>query len=570
MFLDPNSSANGTSGNPIAKKIATKIAKTNEKTKSAKKTSAKRVAEVVSLPPMDETPIIIPTYHRTKDMDAVISIGLNGILKEKLKRGSLYGSGFYASRSLSSHLRSNMTMYGGYMLETFVDIRGFISVDETLAKKVWGAKHTIKDQLSHYDLTTKSNPSVATKIADYSAKVMTEWAAAKKVVDVDVRRFISSLDLQKKVPGFIYNGKGDGPCLVVYDVSRVKVERFSIHPKSGKTDKLNWADFGDGFREQYTNDSRIAVHMDMLPTFLNQPDPLPQLTAMFKKLKLHDKAAFLTAFHTHIEKHPSHTELFRAMFNQLPFRTFIAICSLAKKKSSSYAYFLTGSGQSVNRSRTYMTNSRSRDSIFGKVPPSFFESLAPYAYSRLNSKMAERSEEVFKSILTAMNTQTFADSPESHDLALKWMRSLYAKERKVYKYGYRSQMRKLVGSKQVTTTTFNLSKQAFVTKTKTVKVFKRDMNVIVEDIITRQSFSAQKKSIMELLLKYYSLFLQSIVVKNNPDIKKILTNWRKNKGAEYTKQLLSKSAMLDFDDEEDDEPKKKKKGKKGVRVAPFA
>lgn len=172
-------------------------------------------------------PVFIKGFHRTSHEENALFIGASGVKTFK----GIYGKGFYMSRSLAYQMNRKMQSYGSYLVQCKVDVSGFICFDETLAQNVWGKNYSLKHQLN----ALKSNWSVKQQqvIKNLDYKLKSTWRNNKLrrgrdtwyTSEIAITAY-TRLGLSKHVPGIVYTGSKDGPCVVAYRGSRVEPQRY--------------------------------------------------------------------------------------------------------------------------------------------------------------------------------------------------------------------------------------------------------------------------------------------------------------------------------------------------------
>lgn len=213
--------------------------------------------------------IYLPGFHRTRQESAAASIVVDTLKSDKLKKGSLYGQGFYMTRIFSSQNRIGMIgNYGKHMVRCRVDVSRFISFDRAVAKRIWGENHTLADQLAEFGPWDEASQKL---IDAYSQGLSAFWkdkrssdavypvghSTYRKVPrgknksdtckihnSADIARLAyKDLQINKKVPGIVYTGSNDGCCVLAYKIDRVLPLAMTTAPKAGvKITSLTWID----------------------------------------------------------------------------------------------------------------------------------------------------------------------------------------------------------------------------------------------------------------------------------------------------------------------------------------
>lgn len=277
---------------------------------------ASAIAKAAATIPIVDGQILVKGYHRTRQEINAFGIRANGA---RANRG-MYGKGFYMTRTLAAQKKDKMRQYGLTLLECVVDVKGFICFDQAVAKKVWGSKHTLADQIfslpgqwGTYDKARIERssalleklwanpkaylPGFSSEWRFYSSKERVRTSACAVVIANDLR-------LWEHCPGIVYTGSADGPCVVAYDSKRVvRTIRYCNAPTGKKVGVLKWHEMNDDLLKR-----RLGLHCEQTPAhvretrmwkkMLSNGDKLPtvlvKLQARYTKLKTaKSKAVFL-------------------------------------------------------------------------------------------------------------------------------------------------------------------------------------------------------------------------------------------------------------------------------------
>jgi hypothetical protein len=201
---------------------------------------------------------LMTVYHRTS---SDIENFLNGI---KTGSSQSHGVGFYSTVDLESQLNTRMKMaYGNNILKLKTNVSDFLIFDPVIAKKVYGDKWRIIDQISVMGISKNLknklidviNLLIKRKIlndkisltmlganrSEDDYKTVLQGYKNSKLGDGDLVKELAS-NLRNKyneiLRGVIYNSFGDGLCAVIYDIS--SIIPISVATEDKKEKKLIW------------------------------------------------------------------------------------------------------------------------------------------------------------------------------------------------------------------------------------------------------------------------------------------------------------------------------------------
>jgi hypothetical protein len=273
--------------------------------------------------------LFLPGFHRTRQESAAASIIIDSA---KPGRTGLYGPGFYMTRTYANQARRRMIgSYGKHLVRCRVDVSRFICFDRAAAKRVWGAHHTLAEQLAAFGPWGKDEQK---KIEDWSKALSAFWEdrkskdavyetgmrvrpGAKKTKynsptraiehSADIARLAcDGLHLFKKVPGIMYTGSNDGACVLAYKTARVSpVVTALVEKERTKIGQIQWISATDRrIRRLYAPDEALR---DDIKTYTHRLTVSGQRMTTAQKIALiensykqlpadgHDRVAFCVA-----------------------------------------------------------------------------------------------------------------------------------------------------------------------------------------------------------------------------------------------------------------------------------
>lgn len=179
------------------------------------------------------------TLYRVAFKDQLPSIFKNGYNRDFTgsKGGNMYGPGVYCTFRLSDSINNVKTKpeYGNCIVQMRLvgGFQNFIIFDEKLARRVYGDKWTIKDQLQNVaGFDERTSAMIERGCASCSALYHGRTAPAAYNL---WRSYSGDIFMKHGVRGLIYKGNRDGHCALPYDFS--SVVPFAVSLDQGRTFK---------------------------------------------------------------------------------------------------------------------------------------------------------------------------------------------------------------------------------------------------------------------------------------------------------------------------------------------
>ena len=198
----------------------------------------------------------------------------NGFSTSLENVGKMYGNGVYTTYDFESQIRAignktNMEEeYGNIVIKSKLNLTNFLILDYQVAAKVYGMKHTLRDQCAKLGLTKvlsdldKPKSPIARELADYTDA---EEALRSNAPGADIKWATSDIALclhkyyfiDQKVSGIIFTGSRDGHVAVVYNPKLLVPYSFAITDEENIV--LNWVPYN-----RFLSKNVVASYVDAL------------------------------------------------------------------------------------------------------------------------------------------------------------------------------------------------------------------------------------------------------------------------------------------------------------------
>lgn len=196
----------------------------------------------IQIPEMEDivNGVGMPTLYRvafSTQVDSIFKYGYNRAFTGS-KGGNMYGPGVYCTFLLNDSINNVKTKpeYGNCIIEMRLvgGFQNFIIFDENLARKTYGKRWKIEDQLM--DVAKLSYSDVMDIMRIYSSRGLSLYHGRTAPAALLIwTRFSSGLFKKRGVRGLIYKGNRDGHCALPYDFS--SVIPYAVSFDQGKTFK---------------------------------------------------------------------------------------------------------------------------------------------------------------------------------------------------------------------------------------------------------------------------------------------------------------------------------------------
>jgi len=221
-------------------------------------------------------------YHRTKSEEISKTIGKDGFT---IGLGDYYGPAIYGCFDIKDQFQPSMFDYGDYIVKSKTNIFGFIILDETIAKKVYGGNYLPKDQFKSF-----CNPSIyANKKTEALKKYLNSIAFSGRTAEIahNIWGIIKNdRGLHAQIKGLLYiGGYNDGDVIVIYDVNNIIPMGYAIATKDTKMSNLKWEKTFDKAVVQSVSKKSLRP-LNKLPSAFDDGDPDERYTEDQRKAYL--------------------------------------------------------------------------------------------------------------------------------------------------------------------------------------------------------------------------------------------------------------------------------------------
>lgn len=223
----------------------------------------------------------IEHYDSESDQDKMFrafsviqNIVTHGFVTSHSNAGKMYGDGVYCTYDFESQIRevgnkNNMEVnYGNIVIKSKLNLTNFLILDYQVARKVYGEKHTLRDQCEKLGLTKvladldKPNSPIAKELAEYAdledALYSNSPGESVQYPTSDIALTLyHSYFLNMKVSGVIFTGSHDGHVAVVYNTKLLVPYSFCI--TDNEQIVLNWVPYN-----RYFNRRLVGSYVDAL------------------------------------------------------------------------------------------------------------------------------------------------------------------------------------------------------------------------------------------------------------------------------------------------------------------
>ena len=184
-------------------------------------------------------------YHRTQSEPKDFNKGF------KTGFGKMYGPGLYTTYDLATQLTPNMiNTYGNIIIQFKIQNNNkFIILDYAEAKKVYGTKYTLIDQLKRVmgGYFNKFYRMHSNELIKYSEKLQDEYYDKSSYVAEPLSQL---KDFYSHVDGLIFTGNNDGKVLVLFNTNLANPLKYSMN------DGESWSSLKTSDSHQIGKDSR--------------------------------------------------------------------------------------------------------------------------------------------------------------------------------------------------------------------------------------------------------------------------------------------------------------------------
>lgn len=212
--------------------------------------------------------------HLFNSFSVIQNIVTHGFDTSKSNVGKMYGNGVYCTYDYDSQIRAvgnkndMESDYGKIVIKSKCNLTNFLILDYQVAKKVYGAKYTLKDQCEKLGLTkvlvdlAKPKSRISLELADYTDA---ELAMNSNGEGLELSYPTSDIALclykyyfiHKKVSGIIFTGNHDGHVAIVYNPKLLVPYSFCITDRYEMV--LPWVHYN-----RYFNRQLISTYVDAL------------------------------------------------------------------------------------------------------------------------------------------------------------------------------------------------------------------------------------------------------------------------------------------------------------------
>lgn len=176
---------------------------------------------------------LVTIFHRTNSIETINKIKELGFV---VGFGNMYGNGIYSTYDIDSQLNDLMkSTYGDYIIKSKVQLYKVLILDYKEAKKVFGKKYTLIEQLTEI---LGKNFKITNEIINLSKELKNP---KNKLTSDYAVRLLHYKEIKNNIHGISFTGSRDGKVLVIYEKNIVTPLSYnSTINNSKKIDNKTW------------------------------------------------------------------------------------------------------------------------------------------------------------------------------------------------------------------------------------------------------------------------------------------------------------------------------------------